>query len=175
MPATLDAPALLTRDQAAEYLGIAPQTLAVWATNGRYGLPLLGLVDASAIPKPTSTGSLPHSWRGCRIGPTKEPRPGSRQWPGFKEISVMDSIAVFPDQQAGAIQSAILPPPTRRAVVGDLIISTITPDGNGGFAVTFRIGDGEPQPVRHRTRPGDVHRIPSPGLQSMRALVAPRC
>jgi hypothetical protein len=64
----------------------------------------------------------------------------------------MDSTAVFPDRQAGAIQSAILPPPTRRAVVGDLIISTITPDGNGGFAVTIRIGDGEPQPVRATAR-----------------------
>ena len=41
MPATLDPPALLTREQAAEYLGIAPQTLAVWATNGRYNLPYI--------------------------------------------------------------------------------------------------------------------------------------
>ena len=31
-------PNLLTREQAAEYLGIAPQTLAVWATTGRYNL-----------------------------------------------------------------------------------------------------------------------------------------
>lgn len=30
---------LLTRDQAAEYLGLAPQTLAVWATTGRHSLP----------------------------------------------------------------------------------------------------------------------------------------
>ena len=35
------APELLTRDQAAEYLGIRPQTLAVWATSGRYGLPFI--------------------------------------------------------------------------------------------------------------------------------------
>ena len=34
MPATLDSPALLTRDQAAEYLGVASQTLAIWAMNG---------------------------------------------------------------------------------------------------------------------------------------------
>lgn len=39
MPATLDFPALLTRDEAAEYLRVAPQTLAVWVTNGRYNLP----------------------------------------------------------------------------------------------------------------------------------------
>jgi len=41
MPATLDRPALLTREQAAEYLGIAAQTLAVWATTGRYDLPFI--------------------------------------------------------------------------------------------------------------------------------------
>ena len=41
MPATLDSPALLTRDQAAEYLGVAPQTLAIWAMSGRYGLPVI--------------------------------------------------------------------------------------------------------------------------------------
>ena len=32
---------LLTRAQAAEYLGIAVQTLAVWACRGRYGLPFV--------------------------------------------------------------------------------------------------------------------------------------
>ncbi len=32
---------LLTRPQAAAYLGIAVQTLAVWASNGRYNLPLV--------------------------------------------------------------------------------------------------------------------------------------
>lgn len=30
---------LLTRDQAAEYLGITPRTLAVWACVKRYNLP----------------------------------------------------------------------------------------------------------------------------------------
>ena len=30
---------LLTRQQAAEYLGVNTQTLAVWASTGRYGLP----------------------------------------------------------------------------------------------------------------------------------------
>jgi excisionase family DNA binding protein len=29
---------MLTRREAAEYLGIRPQTLASWACNGRYGL-----------------------------------------------------------------------------------------------------------------------------------------
>jgi excisionase family DNA binding protein len=32
---------LLTRQQAAEYLGLKPQTLAVWATNKRYALPFV--------------------------------------------------------------------------------------------------------------------------------------
>ena len=35
------APELLTREQAAEYIGIRPQTLAVWALTQRYGLPLV--------------------------------------------------------------------------------------------------------------------------------------
>ncbi len=34
-------PALLTREQAAEHLGIRPQTLAVWHTTGRYRLPVI--------------------------------------------------------------------------------------------------------------------------------------
>ena len=38
MSATLDYPTLLSRDQAAEYLGVRPQTLAIWAMSGRYGL-----------------------------------------------------------------------------------------------------------------------------------------
>lgn len=32
-------PPLLSRKQAAEFLGLAPQTLAAWATNKRYDLP----------------------------------------------------------------------------------------------------------------------------------------
>jgi excisionase family DNA binding protein len=32
---------LLTRDEAAEFLGIKPQTLAVWATTHRYHLPYI--------------------------------------------------------------------------------------------------------------------------------------
>lgn len=32
---------LLTRQQAAAYLGVAPQTLAVWASTGRYALPFI--------------------------------------------------------------------------------------------------------------------------------------
>jgi excisionase family DNA binding protein len=32
---------LLTREQAAEYLGIKPETLAVWLTTKRYNLPVV--------------------------------------------------------------------------------------------------------------------------------------
>ena len=32
---------LLTREQAAAYLGVKPQTLAVWHCTGRYGLPVV--------------------------------------------------------------------------------------------------------------------------------------
>jgi excisionase family DNA binding protein len=32
---------LLTREQAAQYLGLKPQTLSVWACTKRYGLPYL--------------------------------------------------------------------------------------------------------------------------------------
>ncbi len=34
----LHSSSLLSRQRAAEYLGMAPQTLAVWASTGRYGL-----------------------------------------------------------------------------------------------------------------------------------------
>ena len=33
-------PDLLARAEAAAYLGLKPQTLAVWALTGRYGLPV---------------------------------------------------------------------------------------------------------------------------------------
>ena len=32
---------LLNREQAAKYLSIKPQTLAAWATTGRYSLPMV--------------------------------------------------------------------------------------------------------------------------------------
>lgn len=32
---------LRSRNEAAEYLGVAPQTLAVWASTGRYPLPMV--------------------------------------------------------------------------------------------------------------------------------------
>ena len=32
---------LMTREQAAEYLGLRIQTLAVWAITGRYNLPMV--------------------------------------------------------------------------------------------------------------------------------------
>ena len=32
---------LLSRDEAAEFLGVKPQTLACWASNKRYDLPLV--------------------------------------------------------------------------------------------------------------------------------------
>jgi predicted site-specific integrase-resolvase len=32
---------LLNRVEAAEFLGVRPQTLAIWATTGRYGLTLI--------------------------------------------------------------------------------------------------------------------------------------
>ena len=32
---------LLTREEAARYLGLATQTLSLWACTGRYGLPFL--------------------------------------------------------------------------------------------------------------------------------------
>jgi len=34
-------PKLLTRQQAAEYLGVKPQTLAIWYSAGRYDLPVV--------------------------------------------------------------------------------------------------------------------------------------
>jgi len=40
MPATADEQ-LLTREEAAEYLGVRPNTLAIWMHAGRYDLPVV--------------------------------------------------------------------------------------------------------------------------------------
>ena len=37
----VDTTELLTRNEAAAYLGVKPQTLAVWATTKRYALPMV--------------------------------------------------------------------------------------------------------------------------------------
>jgi excisionase family DNA binding protein len=37
----IDFPELLTRDQAAQYVGVKPQTLALWRSVGRYGIPVI--------------------------------------------------------------------------------------------------------------------------------------
>lgn len=39
MEMTVSRSPLLTRDEAAEFLGVKPQTLAVWAATKRYPLP----------------------------------------------------------------------------------------------------------------------------------------
>lgn len=36
-----DKPEFLTRREAAEYLGIAYQTMSLWAMSGKYGLPMI--------------------------------------------------------------------------------------------------------------------------------------
>ncbi|MEA1950376.1 MAG: helix-turn-helix domain-containing protein [Planctomycetota bacterium] len=41
MSTAITSAGLMTREQAAEYLGIQMQTLAVWALTGRYGLPMV--------------------------------------------------------------------------------------------------------------------------------------
>jgi excisionase family DNA binding protein len=41
MAVAIQSPQLLTRGQAAEYLGVRPQTLSIWAMSGRYGLPFI--------------------------------------------------------------------------------------------------------------------------------------
>ena len=43
MSDTTTAPKLLTRQQAAEYLNVKPQTLAKWAMTKRYNLPVVRL------------------------------------------------------------------------------------------------------------------------------------
>jgi excisionase family DNA binding protein len=37
----MESSTLLTRQQAAEYLGVRAQTLAAWASSKRYGLPMI--------------------------------------------------------------------------------------------------------------------------------------
>lgn len=39
--ATPEASPLMSRNEAADYIGVRPQTLASWACNGRYGLPMV--------------------------------------------------------------------------------------------------------------------------------------
>lgn len=41
MPATITPPALLTADQAADYLGVAPQTLSKWRCTGEQRIPFI--------------------------------------------------------------------------------------------------------------------------------------
>ena len=41
MTRTLQFRELLSREQAASYLGVRPNTLAVWASTGRYDLPMV--------------------------------------------------------------------------------------------------------------------------------------
>ena len=41
MPIAISQSEMLTRNQAAEYVGCRPQTLAVWALTGRYSLPMV--------------------------------------------------------------------------------------------------------------------------------------
>lgn len=41
MTSTVSPPELLTPEQAAARMGLRPQTLAVWRTTGRYGLPYI--------------------------------------------------------------------------------------------------------------------------------------
>jgi len=41
MPTCSPTSELLTRKEAAEYLGVRPRTLAVWAATKRYGLPMI--------------------------------------------------------------------------------------------------------------------------------------
>jgi excisionase family DNA binding protein len=41
MSAEVAAPELMSRAEAADYIGVKAQTLAVWACAGRYGLPFV--------------------------------------------------------------------------------------------------------------------------------------
>lgn len=62
-------PQLCTREQAAEYLGVKPQTLAVWATAHRYNLPMVKvgslcryrLSDLEAFLKRRTIGAIEES------------------------------------------------------------------------------------------------------------------
>ena len=78
--------ALLTREQAAEYLGVAPQTLAVWATTRRYDLRYIKVgrlaryrrADLEAFSQSRTVGA--HG----RVAPNKKPRSGSRPLTGVR-------------------------------------------------------------------------------------------
>ncbi len=66
MPAFSKNSPLMTREQAAAYLGLRPQTLAAWHSSGRYGLPVVKLGRAvrykrTALEKFVDDRSVLHS------------------------------------------------------------------------------------------------------------------
>lgn len=69
----IDSP-LLSRKEAARYLGMAYQTLAQWAVTGRYGLPFVKIgryvkyrltdLDAFILRRTSETGTtIPNGWQ----------------------------------------------------------------------------------------------------------------
>ena len=59
---------LLTRKEAAEYLGVKVQTLAAWAVTGRYGLPVVKVGRSVRYRR-----SDLEAWLSARtVGPTAE-------------------------------------------------------------------------------------------------------
>ncbi|HZQ71692.1 MAG TPA: helix-turn-helix domain-containing protein [Burkholderiales bacterium] len=65
--AVADLPHLMSREQAAQYLGVSPETLAVWASTKRYNLPFVKMgrlakyrkTDLDAFITSRTTGALP--------------------------------------------------------------------------------------------------------------------
>ena len=79
---------LLTRREAAEYLGLKPQTLAAWAVTGHYGLSMIR-VGRSARYR-IGSGSLAHG-ADCGCGG----RPARRGRPVTVDTSEVETIGQF--------------------------------------------------------------------------------
>jgi excisionase family DNA binding protein len=56
---------LLTRREAAAYLGISEHTLAIWKCSGRYQLPFVKIGRLVKYKKSDLDAFIAHNWRGA--------------------------------------------------------------------------------------------------------------
>jgi hypothetical protein len=88
---------LLTRREAAEYLGVAVQTLAIWKTHGRYELPMVKVGRLAKYRLSDLDNFLVSRTEGNRPKAATEPtlaksgkRPPSEQSIAFAEVQLVE-------------------------------------------------------------------------------------
>ena len=91
-----DGDVLLTRNEAAEYLGVSPNTLAIWSCTGRYDLPFVKVGRLAKYQKSTLDQFLQRRtkhWDGTETGradrPSK-PREVRPQEFEFREVRLVE-------------------------------------------------------------------------------------